>query len=136
MVSHMRKWRGFILISIFMAVVISAISSISQEAMASFIASRSSSFDSRAMSEQDMAKVEAFLESRIVIQKLADFGMSKEEATAKVNHLQNEDLHTLASIVHSAPAGGNGIGFIIGVAVLVVLFLIILKLLNKEVIIR
>jgi hypothetical protein len=136
MITFIRRKDFFIMVSLIMALLISAISSVSEEALASMMASVPSSFNAENVSQSDMAKIEAVLESRLVLQKLQDFGMSSAEAMAKVRQLDSGDLHTLASIVHAPPAGGDGFGILIGAAVLAILVIIILKLLNKEIIIK
>jgi hypothetical protein len=45
-------------------------------------------------------------------------------------------LRTLAQASDRLLAGGDGVGFVIGVLIIVLLVIIILKLLNKEIIIR
>jgi hypothetical protein len=86
---------------------------------------------------EDLAKVQTFLENKIVVQKLVDYGVSPEEAMAKVRAMSPQDLHRLASLTDRAAAGADsGIGILIGLAILVILIIVIIKLLNKEVIIR
>jgi hypothetical protein len=86
---------------------------------------------------EDLAKVRSFLENRIVVQKLIDYGVSPEEAKAKVEAMSAPDLHRLASLTDRVAAGtDSGIGVLIGIAVLVILVILIIKLMNKEVVIR
>jgi hypothetical protein len=86
---------------------------------------------------EDLAKVQSFLENRIVVQKLIDYGVSPEEAMAKVRAMSAQDLHRLATLTDRAAAGADdGIGLVIGLAVLVILILVILMLMNKRVVIR
>jgi hypothetical protein len=136
MIGKLRKNGNFVIISIMMATVIAVISSIRQEALASMISSKFVKGMSSEISQDDLETVQHFLESRIVIQKLSDFGMEKEEAMAKVSDLNPEDLHTLASMINKAPAGGDGVGILIGLAVLALIVIIIIKLLDKEIIIK
>jgi len=58
------------------------------------IASRLSEVEARS---EDLAKVQSFLENKIVLQKLVDYGVSPEEAKAKVEAMSARDLHHLAS---------------------------------------
>ena len=50
--------------------------------------------------------------------------------------MSDADLHTLATASRGLPSGGDGLGALIGVLVIVLLVIVILKLLNKEVIIK
>jgi hypothetical protein len=136
MISLIRGKSSFLIISAIMALMITIISSIRQEAVAYMMSSKMTSVEETRASVEDLEAVQSFLEKRIVIQKLEDFGMSKEEAMSKVTQLDRKDLHTLASLVRSGPAGGDGLGIVIGIAVLAILVIIILKLLNKEIIIK
>jgi len=45
----------------------------------------------------DMAKIQTALESKILQQKLMDYGLSPEETMARVNKLSDEQIHQLAT---------------------------------------
>jgi hypothetical protein len=86
---------------------------------------------------EDLAKVQSFLENKIVVQKLIDYGVSPGEAKAKVDAMSAQDLHRLASLTDRAAAGtDSGLGILIGLAILIILIIVILKLMHKEVIVR
>ncbi len=86
---------------------------------------------------EDLAKVQAFLENKIVVQKLIDYGVSPEDAMAKVRAMSEQDLHRLASLTDRTAAGSSdAIGWLIGLAILIILIIVIIKLMNKEVVIR
>ena len=86
---------------------------------------------------EDMAKVQSFLENKIVVQKLVDYGVSPEEAKTKAEAMSAQDLHRLASLTDRAAAGtDSALGIIIAVLVIVILVIVILKLEHKEVVIR
>lgn len=136
MILRARKKRAFILISLLMALTIMCISSIHREAVASMMASKLSEGAGKQISSEDLRTIQVFLESRIVVQKLSDFGMSKKEAMEKVRQLDEKDLHVLAGMVRVAPSGGDGVGVLIGLAVLALLVILIIKLMDKEIIIK
>lgn len=136
MIGKLRKSGNFVILSIVMATVIVAVTSMRQEAVASMISSKLATGASFEMSQEDLATVQQFLESRIVTQKLRDFGMTKEEAMAKVSELRPDDLHVLAGMIGKAPAGGDGVGVLIGLAVLALIVIVIVKLLDKEITIK
>ena len=51
--------------------------------------------------------------------------------------MSNRDVHRLAALTDRAAEGtDSGLGILIGLAVLVLLIVVILKLMNKEVIVR
>ncbi len=70
----------------------------------------------------DMAKIQTALESKILQQKLMDYGLSPEETMARVNKLSDEQIHQLATRADSLQAGGYGGG----AGVLVFLFLVLI----------
>jgi hypothetical protein len=84
----------------------------------------------------ELQKIQKALENKMVAEKLKAFGLTETEIFAKLNNLSDEDIHTLAQASDRVLAGGDGVGFVIGVLIIVVLVIIILKLLNKEIIIR
>ncbi|WP_340694661.1 PA2779 family protein [Hydrogenobacter thermophilus] len=86
--------------------------------------------------DQDMQKIQRALESKILQEKLKAYGLSKEEIQKKLSELNDEQIHMLAKASDKVLAGGDGIGVAIAVVVLLILIVILLKLLNKEIIIR
>ena len=130
----MRKAGWFVMVAVMMAVWMGVLGSVRGVAEAGVIASSIEGAGSRA---EDMAKVQAFLENKVVVQKLVDYGVSPAEAAAKVNEMSAQDLHRLASLTDRAAAGtSDALGFLIGLAILIILIIVIMKLMNKEVIIK
>ncbi len=84
----------------------------------------------------EIEKIQRTLENKIVQEKLKAYGISEAEIKAKLSNLSDKEIHTLATASDKVLAGGNGIGFVIGVLVIILLIIVILKLLNKEIIIR
>ncbi|MGB7631385.1 MAG: PA2779 family protein [Candidatus Deferrimicrobium sp.] len=129
-----RKAGWFVVMAVMMAGWMGVLGSIRGVAEAGVIASSLSDAGSRV---EDMAKVQSFLENKVVVQKLVDYGVSPAEAMAKVKAMSAQDLHRLASLTDRAAAGTDGaLGFLIGLAILVILIIVIFKLMNKEVIVR
>lgn len=133
-----RRGGWFVLVAFMMAGWMGVLGSVRGEAVAGVIASRGTdSPDGLASRTADLDKVQAFMEKKIVLQKLADYGVSPDEAMAKVRSMSDGELHRLASLTDRAAEGADdALGFLIGVAVLVILVIVILKLVNKEVIVR
>jgi hypothetical protein len=129
-----RKAGWFVTVALAMAVLTGALASLQGVAEAGIVPS---SVTGAAGRTDDLERIQAFLENKVVVQKLVDYGVSPEEALAKVRAMSAEELHRLASLTDRAAVGADsGLGFLIGLAVLVILVIVILKLLNKEVIIR
>jgi hypothetical protein len=129
-----RKAGWFVMVAVLMAGWMGVLGSIRGVAEAGVIASSIGDAGSRV---EDIAKVQAFLENKVVVQKLVDYGVSPAEAMAKVKAMSEQDLHRLASLTDRAAAGtDSALGFLIGLAILIILIVVIFKLMNKEVIIR
>ena len=132
--TSLRKAGWFVMLALAMAGWMGLLGSLRGVAEAGLIASHLSEADARS---EDLVKVQSFLENKIVHQKLIDYGVSSEEAKAKVEAMSAQDLHKLASLTDRAAAGADdGLGLLIGLAILIILIIVILKLSNKEVIIR
>jgi len=130
-----RRTAWFFSLALTMACIMGVLGSIRGEAVAGVIASHGTgAMVSRNM---DMTKIQSFLEQKIVLQKLSDYGVSADEAMEKVRAMSDRDMHRLAALTDRAAEGtDSGIGILIGLAVLVLLVVLILKLMNKEVIVR
>jgi hypothetical protein len=130
----MRKAGWFVVVAVMMAGWMGVLGSVRGVAEAGMIASSIEDAGSRI---EDMAKVQSFLENKVVVQKLVDYGVSPTEAMAKVKAMSPHDLHRLASLTDRAAAGADdGIGILIGLAILVILIIVIFKLMNKEIVVR
>jgi len=129
-----RKAGWFVVVAVMMAGWMGVLGSVRGVAEAGVIASSVSGAGSRV---EDMARVQSFLENKVVVQKLVDYGVSPSEAMAKVKAMSAQDLHRLASLTDRAAAGADdGIGILIGLAILIILIIVILKLMNKEIVVR
>jgi len=130
-----RKAGWFVVVAVMMAGWMGVLGSVRGVAEAGVIASSLSDAGSRV---EDMAKVQSFLENKVVVQKLVDYGVSPAEAMAKVKAMSAQDLHRLASLTDRVAAGADssGIGILIGLAILIILIIVIFKLMNKEIVVR
>ena len=87
--------------------------------------------------DADMIAVQRALEHKLVAQKLRDYGVAPEEVSVRLASLSDHDLHTLASYSKGLPSGGDdALNTIILLLLIVVLVLVILKLMNKQVVIK
>jgi hypothetical protein len=84
----------------------------------------------------DLVIVQRMLENRVVAQKLRDYGVTQEQAKLRVASLSDQDLHTLASASKGLPSGGDALGVVIGLLVIAILVIVILKLMNKQVVVK
>ncbi len=101
---------------------------------AAFIPSSTSS--DREISAKDMETVRQFLEQKAVKNRLEALGYSSEEIQVRLSSLSDGEIHQLAKNINTLTTGGNGTGLVIGLLVIIVLILVIMKLLDKQIIIR
>src|SRR4030066_2608982 len=108
-----RKAGWFFSLALMMACVMGVLGAGRGGAGAGVIASRGA--EGMAARDADMKKVQAFLEQKIVLQKLTDYGVSAEEAMAKIRAMSDSDVHRLASLTDRAAAGADsGLGILTG----------------------
>ncbi|HDI59363.1 MAG TPA: hypothetical protein ENF48_03235 [Desulfobacteraceae bacterium] len=84
----------------------------------------------------EVEKIQKALEQRIVTDKLVACGMNPAEVKSKLSQMSDDQIHMLAQASDNVLAGGDGIGVVIGVLVIILLVIVIMKLLDKEIIIR
>jgi len=84
----------------------------------------------------EIGKVQKVLEMQIVADKLQAYGLSAEEVKAKLQGMSDGQLHVMAQASDRVLAGGDGLGFVIALLLVVLLAVLILKLMGKEIIVR
>lgn len=78
----------------------------------------------------DLAAVQKTLESKVLQQRLLDYGLTPEETAARITALSDEQLHQLAAHMDAVQAGGDVVGGLFALALigaLVVLIIFILQ---------
>jgi hypothetical protein len=86
--------------------------------------------------DADLLAAQRALENKVVAQKLRDYGVSPAEAQLKLAGMSDQDLHRLATASKGLPSGGDATGAIIGVLVVIILVIVVLRLMNKEVVVK
>jgi len=81
----------------------------------------------------DLAAVQKTLESKELRQKLQDYGLTPEETEARIAGLSDEQLHRLASNLDSVQAGGDALGFVLGLVIIALLVVLIIYLLEGRI---
>ena len=77
----------------------------------------------------DMASIQKTLETEMIRQRLADYGLSSEEALTKLSTLTDDQVHQLASRIDAVQAGGRGID---ATTLIIILLLVVLILILVE----
>ena len=86
--------------------------------------------------QADMNTIQKTLESKVVQQRLMDYGLSPEEAMARINTLPDDQVHRFAANMDSVQAGADGLGAVAFVLVVAILVILILELTGHHVIFR
>ena len=86
--------------------------------------------------DADLVAVKRALEIKLVRQKLEDYGVTPSEVESRLATMSDQDLHTLASTARGLPSGADGLGVLVTVLIIILLVIVILKLLNRQVIVR
>jgi hypothetical protein len=98
---------------------------------ASFIPSQGSpGTQDPSIRQQDLQKIQAILEKKVISQKLKEFGLTPEEVTSKLSQLSDEEIHQIASRIDELQAGGDAVGLLIGLLIIALLVILILYLLG------
>ncbi|MGB3942113.1 MAG: PA2779 family protein [Candidatus Manganitrophaceae bacterium] len=85
--------------------------------------------------EEEAAKIQSVLESKVIRQRLADLGLTHEEIAARLSQLSDQEIHQVSTQIDSLYAGGDGLGVVIGLLVIAILVVILLQLTGHKVII-
>ena len=96
-------------------------------------AAAESSSDSLRMA--DLQKIQTVLESKVVRQRLEDFGLSQEEINARLAGLSDDQLHQFATDVDAIIPAGDGLGIVVVLLVIAILAVILVYLLNHRIVI-
>ncbi len=84
----------------------------------------------------DLADIQKILESTVIKQRLMDFGLSPEEAMARINQLSDEQVHQFAAKLDSLQAGGDGLGLLIFLLVVAIVVVVVMEATGHHIIIR
>ena len=85
----------------------------------------------------DVAKVQKFLEMKMVRERLKEYGLTQEEIQARMDQLSNQQIHQLALKVDDLRvAADGGLGIVVGLLVIAILIVILIMLLGHRVVVK
>ncbi|HLG21494.1 MAG TPA: PA2779 family protein [Candidatus Manganitrophaceae bacterium] len=84
---------------------------------------------------EDLSKLQPYLESKVIRQRLADLGLTADEIAARMAQLSDQEIHQVASQIDQLQAGGDGLGVIVVLLVIAILVVVLLQLTGHKVII-
>ncbi|MBI4715568.1 MAG: PA2779 family protein [Nitrospirae bacterium] len=107
------------------------------QALAGFIPSAAVTTVTTAAPAADWGTIQEVLESKLVQQRLADIGLSREEVVQRLQLLSPRQLHQLAAHLDEIQAGGDsGLGVLITLLVIAILVVVLLQISGHRVIIK
>ncbi len=86
--------------------------------------------------QADLDTIQKTLESSLIRQRLMDFGLTSEEAMARVNNLSNEQIHQFAAKLDALQAGGDGVDALIFLLLVAIVVIVVLEATGHHVILR
>jgi hypothetical protein len=88
------------------------------------------------MRAEEVKKIQVALENELVRAKLIAYGLTADEVNQKLDRMTDEQIHLLAQASDDLLAGGDGVGFVIGILVIILLVVLIIKLMDKSIVIK
>lgn len=79
---------------------------------------------------EQRTQVKDFLAQENVVQLLTQYGVDPIEAQKRVESLSNAELAEIAYSIDKMPAGGDGVGAVVGAALLIFLVLLVTDLIG------
>lgn len=91
-----------------------------------------SSETAQAINKQECsrARISSFLARHDVEQAMVKHGVNPEEARNRLNSLSDQEVQSIVRVIDQMPAGGDGVGSVIGAAVFIFIVLLITDLLG------
>ena len=86
--------------------------------------------------QTDIIAIQKALESSIVKQRLMDYGLSPEEAMARINRLSDNEVHQFAGNLDSLEAGADAIDALIFLVLLAIIVVVVLEATGHKVIVK
>ena len=81
---------------------------------------------SQAERPQDLQKLQKFLETKMVRERLKDLGFIPEEVQMKLGNLSDQQIHQIALHLDEMKVAGDGVGIFIAVFLIAVLVVLII----------
>lgn len=84
---------------------------------------------------EDVGKIQKFLETKMVRDRLEKLGLSPDETSNRLSQLSDNEMHQLATQIDNLTVGGDAGGVIIAILVIIILIIVILQLTGHKVIV-
>ena len=91
---------------------------------------------SAAARTSELETVQKALETSVVKQRLADYGLSSAEVMSRIDSLSDAEIHRIASNLDSLQAGADGVDLMIFLLLVAILVVVLLQVTGHRVMIR
>jgi len=78
--------------------------------------------------EKDLGKIQTLLETKLIQQRLKDFGFTSEEIKARLSEMSDHQIHSIAQKLDDMKVGQDGLGVVIAILVIVILVIVLINL--------
>ncbi len=86
--------------------------------------------------QADLNGIQKTLETAMIKQRLADYGLSPADAMARINGLSDAQIHEFAANMNSLQAGADGVDALVFLLLVAVIVVLVLELTGHRVIVR
>ena len=78
--------------------------------------------------EKDLGKIQTLLETKLIQQRLKDFGFTAGEIKARLSEMSDQQIHSIAQKLDDMRVGQDGLGVVIALLVIAILVVILIYL--------
>jgi len=131
MIKRFRKPLLAIVVTVYMTIFTTS------PALAGMVSSFTSSPEmATTMRGEEIGKVQRALENEILIEKFKAYGLNPGEISDRLQSMSDEQIHLLAQASDQLLVGGDALGFVIAILVIILLVILILKLYDKQIVVK
>lgn len=125
-------------LAVYLAIALVIFSSFAGMAEAMFLPQASEETASSPLFDRtaDLQKIRLALETKQISQRLMDYGLTPDEAMARLNNLSDEQVHQLATNLDSLQAGGDVVGAVVGLLIIALLVVLLIYLIEGRIEVR
>jgi len=77
---------------------------------------------------KDLQTIQNHLETKLIQQRLKDFGFTPDEIKARISQLSDQQIHSIAQKLDDLRVGQDGLGFVIAILVIIILVIVLINL--------
>jgi hypothetical protein len=105
-------------------------------ALAGMVGTVASDLDEGKARAEELTRIQRFLETQIVKEKLRAYGLTPDEINQRMEGLSDEQVHMLAQASDRILAGGDAGEAIVAVLLIILIIILIVYLMDKRIVIK